>query len=850
MASRNIGAALAATVLAWVLALSLYSSAGAATGVTPGAGETATGPQAQASAPASAPASAFSELGGSAPGAAFPAVKTASTLKLSESGGRQVENKETKIVERKVNYGDESAIAFTAEVTGGSTEGETVEVKVGTTGTTGTTTCTVHLVAGSGKCTIANAALRASSERYAVSAQYSGDTNLEASSATVSEGLTVTAGRVTAVAAESETKVTYGSESGVTFTAQLTAEGSTPMPAGETAVIRVGSASCDATLSGGATSTGTCTIAPTALAPGAGYAVTAEYPGDENLSASPPSANAVSLTVERIATSFRIKVNSSESPVSVAYGAAATFTETGLAAEAHGTVTFSEGSTPICHFTFPANTSCATSALSAGTYADITAAFAEEAGNYASSTAANTLSLTVQGIPTPFKIKLNGTEAPVTVTYGALTKFEETGLVAQAQGTITITAGQTVLCTFPVPTEDSCSPTLSAGSYSSATGNAISATFLPSPGNYEGSTSPALPLLKVERAPAEFTINVNGSSAAAVRFGSSATLGESGLPSGARGTVTFSSGSTQLCTVTLPASSCVTSSGLSVGSYAGITGSFADTDGNYQSSLSTGTAQLTLEKVATVLSISSTPSPSTPYTPLTLTATVTPSAAAPLAPSGTVTFKSGAHTLGTGTLDALGVATLTTSAPPPGSYYASAVYEGDGDFAGAQSPVIIQAVKETFTGLFTLTASDLHGSPAYRKLATKKRVATDAQLADVDSLLTFAREKAASAVLAATIYDADVTVMEHEGFLTAAQGESLIGLADALPAPKIVAVVSLGHSLTGHAVQVGTIRSGRAVLTLKRLHGPKSSSYQLLIQTRVGSREQTLLSRDLTLTAS
>ena len=64
---------------------------------------------------------------------------------------------------------------------------------------------------------------------------------------------------------------------------------------------------------------------------------------------------------------------------------------------------------------------------------------------------------------------------------------------------------------------------------------------------------------------------------------------------------------------------------------------------------------------------------------VTLTATVAEGNAASLVPTGTVTFTSGTLTLGTGTLNASGVATLTesTSGVAPGAYPVKASYAGD-----------------------------------------------------------------------------------------------------------------------------------------------------------------------------
>jgi hypothetical protein len=98
-----------------------------------------------------------------------------------------------------------------------------------------------------------------------------------------------------------------------------------------------------------------------------------------------------------------------------------------------------------------------------------------------------------------------------------------------------------------------------------------------------------------EKAPTSFTIAVNGLLSSRVTPGTSATLAESGLPGDATGTVVFSSpGQSDLCTITLPDTSCTTSTSLPVGSYAPISAAFVDTDGAYLDSTSSNTVALTV----------------------------------------------------------------------------------------------------------------------------------------------------------------------------------------------------------------------------------------------------------------
>lgn len=72
--------------------------------------------------------------------------------------------------------------------------------------------------------------------------------------------------------------------------------------------------------------------------------------------------------------------------------------------------------------------------------------------------------------------------------------------------------------------------------------------------------------------------------------------------------------------------------------------------------------------------------------PVTLTATVAGPTGSSV-PTGTVTFLSGASTLGTGTLDSSGKATYTTSTLPATTYTLTAQYGGDVSYSGSTSAV-------------------------------------------------------------------------------------------------------------------------------------------------------------------
>jgi hypothetical protein len=94
---------------------------------------------------------------------------------------------------------------------------------------------------------------------------------------------------------------------------------------------------------------------------------------------------------------------------------------------------------------------------------------------------------------------------------------------------------------------------------------------------------------------------------------------------------------------------------------------------------------------STATALASSLNPSAHGQPITFTATVT--TFGPVAPTGTVNFKWGPDGIGTGTLNASGVATFTTSILKPGPYKITAVYKGDASNLSSTSTILYQGVK-------------------------------------------------------------------------------------------------------------------------------------------------------------
>lgn len=83
--------------------------------------------------------------------------------------------------------------------------------------------------------------------------------------------------------------------------------------------------------------------------------------------------------------------------------------------------------------------------------------------------------------------------------------------------------------------------------------------------------------------------------------------------------------------------------------------------------------------------------------PVTLTATVTGFPTGGAAPTGTVTFREGGTTLGTGTLNAAGQATVTLSNLSTGVHTIDAVYAGDAEYTGSTTASVAITVARAST---------------------------------------------------------------------------------------------------------------------------------------------------------
>ena len=170
------------------------------------------------------------------------------------------------------------------------------------------------------------------------------------------------------------------------------------------------------------------------------------------------------------------------------------------------------------------------------------------------------------------------------------------------------------------------------------------------------------------------------------------------------------SGGQYVATFTLPADLAVGAHSLKV-TYSG--------DSNFSYATSPTITQ-TVQKIGTTISLASSSSSTIFGQPIKLTAQVGFVATGVGTPSGTVTFKDGTNTLGTGTLSVVNgqlIATLTVPALPVGIRALTAVYNGDAIFNGKTSAVLTQSVARATT---TTTLSSTAATSVYGQIVTVK----------------------------------------------------------------------------------------------------------------------------------
>ncbi len=152
------------------------------------------------------------------------------------------------------------------------------------------------------------------------------------------------------------------------------------------------------------------------------------------------------------------------------------------------------------------------------------------------------------------------------------------------------------------------------------------------------------------------------------------------------GTVTFKNRTTLLGTAAVGSDVSVPN-GLGVGTYT-LTAAYS---GDYEFNPHTVTFVKTVVKASSRTALTSSANPSTYHSSVKFTVRVTPQYAG--MPMGSITFKDGARTLTTVSLNTSSTATYTTSSLARGKHAITATYNGNGNFQASTSAVLSQSVK-------------------------------------------------------------------------------------------------------------------------------------------------------------
>jgi hypothetical protein len=176
-----------------------------------------------------------------------------------------------------------------------------------------------------------------------------------------------------------------------------------------------------------------------------------------------------------------------------------------------------------------------------------------------------------------------------------------------------------------------------------------------------------------------------------------------GIPSGV---VTIQDGTTTLGTLTVDGSGKATlaASSLAVGNHS-ISASYAG-DANFNPSAATNAAGVTqvVNQSSTVTSISSSANPVVFGQAISLTAAVVASGGGSGTPAGSVTFRVGALSLGTTTLDDNGKATIPLSSLAVGTHNITASYSGSVNYLSSVTSVLTETINRD-TVLTTVTSA-------------------------------------------------------------------------------------------------------------------------------------------------
>jgi hypothetical protein len=420
------------------------------------------------------------------------------------------------------------------------------------------------------------------------------------------------------------------------------------------------------------------------------HVITVIYTGDSTYQSTGTELPQTQVITGTQATTTAL--SSSSNPSTLGQSVTFTATVTSAGGTPTGTVTFVDGGSMIGTGTLSGGVaSFTTTGLALGTH-NITATYSAQ-GNFLGSTSL-TLTQTVNRAPTT--TSLTSSSNPSTVGQTITLTATVVGSGGSTTGTVTFMDGAATLGTSSTTNGIATLTTSSLGTGS----HSLTAVYSGN-GGFLGSTSAALTQTVNQTTSTPFITSTANPST----FGQPVTFNVSVSSVGGitpTGTVTFMDGGSGIGTSTLSnGATSFTTSQLTAGSHS-ITALYHG-DANFLSASSSVLPQA-VSQAASATALTSSINPSTAGQAVTFTATVTAPGGTP---TGIVTFKDGATTLGTGNL-AGGVATFTTPSLALGSHTITAVYAGASGFQASTSAPITQTVNQA--GSTTVITSTLNPS--------------------------------------------------------------------------------------------------------------------------------------------
>jgi hypothetical protein len=411
-------------------------------------------------------------------------------------------------------------------------------------------------------------------------------------------------------------------------------------------------------------------------------ALQAVYSADSNYAAS-----ASAVLSETVGTP--VALTSSLNPAPFQQSVTFTATVTGSGGTPTGTVTFTDGATSMGTYKLVSGSVAITRSSLAAANHSITATYNGDT-NFAPGAATLT-----QAVSQSSAVTLSSSSNPATVnqpvTFTANVTGQYGGVPMGAvafiftQGSSSLTWGTAPLLNGTATIQTTFSK---SGAYP------IAAVYLGSAG-YQGSTSAAVSQgVGGNQDVVTSTVLASSGSPSIVNqpvtFTATVSPASGAIPNGE--TVTFYNGSNTLGTgATANGQAVFTTSALPLGTNS-ITAAYSG-DGTYQGSTSKAVRQ-DVQLNQTTTTITSSLNPSTYGQSVTFTVAVTPQSGSGT-PTGTVTVRNGAGTIGTVTLGSGN--TVTTAALPAGSLPITADYSGDSNFSNSTSPTLTQTVSVATT---------------------------------------------------------------------------------------------------------------------------------------------------------